>query len=426
MHAQDSGRTISIAEALDLGLSRNAALLAAHSRHRASEARVAEARSGYLPQLSVTTGYTRYQEPTIIVPIHEAGVFPPLDDDIFEAAAQLRIPLFDGGRTSAAVRSARALATEAEAAGALTESHLLSELGRIFVQAEQLRDQRRLFTARLDALSERRRELSLLLAEGRVTAGDVALVTSTIEAVRADSLTLASDLRSLAVRLAQLLGEDTPVFPEATSRSRPSPTDADWLTPPGGYADVAGPRVRLAQASLTLAEAHRSQASSQFWPELSALATYIARAGQDRDLIGEWAAGVALRIPLFNGGRRISAARAAAASVQAAEQALRAERHIQQRDMRIVRDRWETAHGRRAHLIDAVAGLSTSVAAAQQLYAAGRISLSDLLTREAELLDLQLAERREAYAVQLAILDHHAISGTLTPDLVQSVTGRIP
>ena len=56
------------------------------------------------------------------------------------------------------------------------------------------------------------------------------------------------------------------------------------------------------------------------------------------------------------------------------------------------------------------------VAAHHELYREGRISLSDLMTRETEHLQLQLRERNLAYEQSLALLRQHAVAGTLTPD----------
>jgi len=187
---------------------------------------------------------------------------------------------------------------------------------------------------------------------------------------------------------------------------------------------AAGPRVLLAEAELGRAEAQRSQARSLFWPEVSAIGVYTARAGQDRDPVGEWAAGIAVRIPLFDGGRKIGATRGANAAVEAAREALLAEQQNEQLDLRIYRDRWSVAQRKREFLTEAVAGLSASVNTTQQLYSSGRVSLSELLSQESELLQLRIEERREAFAARLAVLDFYSTKGTLTPDQLETFVGR--
>jgi outer membrane protein TolC len=276
----------------------------------------------------------------------------------------------------------------------------------------------------LDALRERHGELSLLEAEGRVTAADVALVNSTIDAGRSDSLTLESQFFELALHLGQLVGSEGPNVP-ATAPTESSRSSAFPELPIQGTDPAApGPRVLMAEADLRRAEAQRSQSRSLFWPEVSAMGVYTARAGQDRDPIGEWAAGIAVRIPLFDGGRKIGANRGATAAVAAAREALLAEQQNEQVELRIALDRWNVAQHRRDVLAEAVAGRSASVNATQQLYSSGRVSLSELLNQEAELLRLRIDERKEVYAASLAALDYYSTRGMLTPDQVETLAGR--
>ena len=44
----------------------------------------------------------------IIVPIHEMGVFPSLDNDIFTSGLYAQMPLYTGGRLAASNNLARA------------------------------------------------------------------------------------------------------------------------------------------------------------------------------------------------------------------------------------------------------------------------------------------------------------------------------
>ena len=90
-------RTMTIVEAIDSSLSVNPQLLLTNAQMDASRASVRQATASLLPQLYANAGYTKYEEPNIIIPIHEIGVFPPLDDEIYEANLQLSVPIFDGG-----------------------------------------------------------------------------------------------------------------------------------------------------------------------------------------------------------------------------------------------------------------------------------------------------------------------------------------
>lgn len=424
--AQEKMESITLSEALNLALQKNPALASAKDQRRASQSMVWEARSGFLPRLSASASYTQHQEPNIILPIHEMGVFPPLDDQILDASLQLQAPLFNGGRTAANVGLAKASLRESEAQEDLTQFNIMEGIGQIFIQARQLADNERLVAQRIKSLRERYREMSLLLQEGRVSPADLALVTSSIEAARADSAHIEGQRAELGYRLGRLLGIEKPLLPEIAQIDT---ADADVQPNPFIFipdtAEIKGPLLSKSEARLERAKAFKSLASRSFLPELSGFAVYNYRSGSDLDLIGEWAAGLTLRIPLFEGGRRIASLQAAKASLSAAEEGMRMVEQEQNSELQIALEHWKSAQRRREYISSAVVNKAKSVAAQQQMYQDGRISLSELLVQETELLQLQLQERALAYTEILAILSYHTTAGKLTiekaNDIVRSI-----
>jgi len=141
------------------------------------------------------------------------------------------------------------------------------------------------------------------------------------------------------------------------------------------------------------------------------------------DMTDEWFMGVTLQFPLFDGGRRLAAARATRASAEAARHRLEAATQEQQANLNTALDQWRVNGERRARLADAVQEKATSVSTFRQLHQEGRLSLSELLTQETELLVLALDERRMAHAQRTAFLQYHAILGTMNPELVTSLVG---
>lgn len=423
--AQGQVESISLPQALEAAMTANPSLAAVINQREAAEARVWEAKSGYFPQLSVAAGYTYYQEPNIIIPIHEIGVFPPLDDQIYETSFQMKMPLFNGGRTSANTRAAKSTVEESRAREDLVQFALLEGVGQVFIQARQLEDNHRLVAARIKSLQRRYREMSLLLKEGRVSLADLALVNASIESARADSIEIESNKIELAYRLGQLLGAEKPVQPViAGINTIKSKEEQDsFFVPDTGY--VAGPMVLTAQAQFTRARAFKGVANSSFWPEISAFGVYNYRSGSDLDMIGEWAAGITIRLPLFEGGRRIASRNAAQASLRAAEEGLKSSRQEQEARLQIAREQRQSARLRRQHIARAVESKAKSVSAQQKMYGAGRTTLSDLLVQETELLQLQLQERALAYTEMLAVLNYHATAGTLTSAKVQEIVRSI-
>ena len=80
---------------------------------------------------------------------------------------------------------------------------------------------------------------------------------------------------------------------------------------------------------------------------------------------------------------------------------------------------WQAARERRRLIATAVASKTTSVRAYQEMYKAGRISLSDLLVQETELLQLKMQEKSLAYQERLAVLHYYATAGELNAANVQ-------
>lgn len=420
--ARDVSRAMTLSEALEAALAQNPVAGAVRAQRQAAEARVGESRSGFFPQILVSSGYTRFKEPNIVVPIHKAGVFPPLDNDIYETILQLNIPLFKGGRTWAAHRAAKAVERESLAQEDLSRIRLIEGVAQIFIRSWTLEDTQTLLKVRLKALKQRHDELITLLNEGRVSPGDLALVRSSIASARADSIAVTSRDYELSVLLGQTMGADGPV----------EPLGADLLDVKksvrlsDSVAVVAGPAVRIAQARLERAQALRVQAVRMFWPEVSGFTFYSFRSGDDFKWTGEWAAGVRLQVPLFDGGRRIAGARAAGASVQAAREGERSALQAQEAGLRVAIDRWRSSQIRRDYLVLAAQSKSQSVSAQQALYGTGRISLSELLIQEAELLQMQIEEREATHAEAFAMLSYYATAGRLTVDLARTFLRSSP
>jgi outer membrane protein TolC len=268
--------------------------------------------------------------------------------------------------------------------------------------------------------------MSLLLEEGRVSPADLALVNASVESARADSIDIDSKKMELAYRLGRSIGMERPVRPEIAGIDTVSDGDGlrTFFIP--DTSGIAGPLMALAEAQLDQAEANKAAATGSFWPEISAVAAYNYRSGSDLDMIGEWMAGIALRFPFFEGGRRIASRNAASAMVRAAEKRLESAQQEQHTHLQIYLEQWKSTHVRREYIARAVENKAKSVSAQQEMYRAGRLSLSDVLVQETELLQLNIQERTLAYAEILALLNYHSTAGTLSAAKVKEIVRSIP
>jgi len=419
-------RQVTVSEAIDSVLTLNPNILMTRAQVDASRSRVSQATASLLPQLYANAGYTLYDEPNIVTPIHRQGVFPPLDDEIYEANLQLSLPIFDGGRRFTQRRIAIAGVDEITGIEEFTRNELLSQVAEIYVLARQIEDRSLLLNKRLASLHRQREDLRALEAEGRVSKGDLALVTSLIASTKSDSIAVVNSKLRLSVKLSSLVGADTTVIPAIPSNKpdRKKITDrytADELD----TKNIKGPSVQISEARFEKANLSRSLVSRMFWPEITGYGVYSYRTGSDWDPVGEWAVGLKISLPLFTGGLRISKIRESASLAHASEMALESATLEKNSLLKSAYNDFIFALDRIDYLEEAVNEKAVSLQAHIDLYEAGRIPLRDLLNQETELLQLQLERNVQYYQVSLALLQYEKTAGSLTKNKVMYLTGEI-
>ncbi|MBU2500069.1 TolC family protein [bacterium] len=395
-----------LAEALDGNLGLQAA---GYDRQRAL-ARIGEARASLFPDLTAMAGYTRYSDPNTVLPIHQAGVFPPLDDDIYEGSLSLQMSLFDGGRRRAGIMAARAGAEAATADLDQARQATTAAVSGLFIQARRLEDNLELIRGRIAALDVRRTETADLVGAGRAAPGDLSLLVSSLDGARADSLAVESALREVAWLLAGWMGRGTPVYPQPAPRPAATGPDAHHQGEPS-------PAMREAEARLRQSRASAEAARRAIWPELSAFGTLRSRAGDDLDFKEEWAVGLAVKLPLYTGGELKASAQGAQAAHLAAGRRLAAVRQETHIGMEVASQRLQAAEGQLGLVLGSAAAKARAVEAQVELYEAGRLALSTLLADENELLALKIRSAALRNDVRLARIEFHRSAGTLTPPL---------
>ncbi len=419
-------RAVTISDAIDSSLAFNPQLLMTDAKLDASEATVRQATGSLLPQLYATAGYTRYEEPNIVTPIHEQGVFPPLDDEIYEANLQLSIPIFDGGRRLTKRKAATADVDESRATDDLVRNEILQQVAEIFLYARRAEDQSVLINKRLASLYRQLHDLQSLEKEGRVSKGDLALVSSLIASMKSDSSVIARSRHQLGIRLSALMGTDDEMTPAISENGM----DLEALIQSYPLTDFeangqSGPGVRVSEARFKKAQAYQSLATRELWPEISGYGVYSYRTGSDWDPVSEWTIGIKFSLPLFTGGSRISNIEEAASLRRASENALRSAKLEQQSILQTAYNDYISAANRRDYLSTAVKEKSIAVQTHFDLYEAGRIPLRDLHVQETELLQLQIEKYAQQYEARLALLRYEAATGTLTRSKVISLAGGV-
>ena len=417
LFAEQSGTAqISLTDALEAALKINPRIGAAGMEVRQAEAAVREAQSSLLPDLVTIGDYTRYEEPALVTPMHGSPTpANPLefDRDIYTGVLRLDVPILDLA-SLASVGASRRMVDAGRAQARTVEQEVMAGVIELYVQMGQLSDTLTLLDSHIAALTRRYEELMTLAREGRVPEASVAEVAASLDSGRSDRLELVYRQEAVAYRLGELLGRNEAVYPRVHDFSVTA-IDKESLT----NEVVTGPQGLAADAKYAAAREAQQAALYSFVPRLSGFASQTLRAAPDTDISSEWALGLSVSLPILTGGERAARLQSAEARMNAARYARDVARAGEQNEARIAQAHSINAALRREYLAEAVRNKAVSVRGANNRYTEGRTSLSDLLTEEAELLELRMRERSMLYEELLAYVAYYKITGELSPSLVQ-------
>ena len=407
---------VGIEEALRIALSENPGLKAAAYNEAASKHRVGEARSVLLPAVALSAGYTRYEEPMSVTPIHQVGRFPALDEEIYDAGVGVNIPILSG-RALSGIDLAKSAVEEASARRSTVGLEIMTSVAGVFIAGSELDDNLRLIEAHIEALQQRKRELESLRAEGRVSPAEMYLIEASINTAAADKIAVESRRKELIRRFGRLLGTEDSVEPKNIELNESAVTSHGEA----GYREASGPAAMQAKALVEEAAYAKSSVIRSLWPELNGFAAYSWRAGSDQVFSGEWAVGMNLRVPLLDVARRWSSIKAADSTVEAARSRYRDAQIAEQTLAASYQEKQESLRNRRALVNLAAEAKNSSVSAFRERYFEGRLSLSELVVQETELLQLRMLERNLTYQRATTFIDYHAVRGSLTSELIESL-----
>ncbi len=418
--------SLTLAEAVRLGLQTHPDIAAAEAAVAAATARLGQARASFQPRLQVSAGYQRLSEITpfaIPMPGTEPIEITPNIPNQYQVQLSLEQPLFLGGRLKAQLE---AQAQDLAATRAHERSRREALAYRIataywqHAEAEALAHAAEENVRRLEAHLEDARNR---LAQGLLLESEVLDVAVVLEQARLEALERRQIAELTEATLKSLVGLppeaklELPDHPDTTFRSAPA-LDSLRALALSRRPDLAALRHTIARA-----DALRSMARAGWWPQVALVGRYLyARPNprimplQDR-FEGTWEVGLAVKFDLWNGLRtkhqvaeaaalRHQAEAQEAAALRALDVALvQAQLRIQQayEGLELVRLLVQQAEARYALVRDQFAqGLRTS---------------RDLLDAEAALAQARAREIQAQTACALAWLALHQTTGTLTERL---------
>lgn len=276
------------------------------------------ARGQHYPKLDLYGGVTHYGYPSLVTPIRQAGVFPPMDKDISNLGVALTLPVYSGGKLVAG--EALAAQHREAAAQALRSSgqDLLFNVVVSYARALHFKHLGKALDSRVSALEREEKDINLRIEHGRAARLELIRLQTQLSQARHDGVVIAQGEKDALALLASLMGESRTVTAlaefDGTAPALPETVEAAIV-----LALQQRPDILELQAMGKAAEAKTDIARGDRLPQLSLVARAQKTAGADSQIYDDWQAGLQLSIPLFDGSvrrRRVAQARLEVRQVQ--------------------------------------------------------------------------------------------------------------
>ena len=416
---------MSLREAVTYALAHSPELKASQAEVQRRQGVATSARAGLLPEvdLAADASRTRYEHG------YPFGASPSLlrfDTALYTGSADAKWLAWDFRRTELDLAAARERVESARAGVDRRRQELVFETARLYLQTLAYTDLIKAGDARVASLQSLLDRTNQLVAGGRAVPVDALKIQTRLAEVESTLATLRSGRRSSLSALAAVMGFEGDL-PTLTY----TPASSTLPAPPGPEGDLL--RQALAGRPELAAQDHEIRAGEQAeqaarksaWPRIDLRASVIEYGSNSPlgfpQLIGrmlpgfpttapspgnaatDWALGVHVSVPIFDGGRRKGQIQAAAAQVEEARLAR------QQLDLRVAREvrtslaDLDAATSRVKSLRDSVAESERVLHDERLKYEAGRSVINFVLDAESALLTsqslLSQAERSVATAV---------------------------
>lgn len=318
---------LTLQQAVDEALVHAPALAADAARERAARWKATSIERTRFGQIDGLASFTRYQDDIILRAMSKqlfgatgfAGL--PFAQDQALYGVTFQAPLYLGGRLTAAIDIARLQANELTLAAESTRWELRANVTALYAGIQTFDAVDRALDENLQALDATRRAVALMVAEGRRAGVDLLKLDEQIQEVRAERSRVAADAARTRALLLALMGRDPSLPLEVDPLPSRPPGPVPSVAELASEARVASP---VRRATLAVAEARRAvdQAEAALRPSLVVRGNWLGHAAPSTAALSTWEVGVAVTMPLFDGGSRHAAVAAAREAERAAASAL--------------------------------------------------------------------------------------------------------
>ena len=256
-----------------------------------------------LPRLDLDAGYTRYAYPSLVTPIREAGVFPPLDRDVANIGLALSLPLYSGGKLIAgealAAHNREASAQALRAGG----QDLLFNVVATYTKALHFRQLGKVLDARIKTLQQEEKNIGLRIEQGRAARLELIRLQTQLSQAHYDKVSITQGEKDALSLLASLLGESGPALTLA-ELGKTTPALPASIEEAKNQAAQHRPDMLGLVASGKAAQEKTAIARGERLPQINLVAKAQETTGGDWNGYSDWQMGVQLSMPLFDGDIR--------------------------------------------------------------------------------------------------------------------------
>jgi outer membrane protein TolC len=261
------------------------------------------ARGQHLPKVDLTAGYARYAYPSLVTPIRQAGVFPPLDRDIANIGLALSLPLYAGGRLVAGEALAEHNREAATQAVRASGQDLLFNVVSTYTKALHFRNLEKTLDLRIKALEREEKDIIQRIDQGRAAKLELIRLQTQLSQARHDRVIVRQGESDALSLLATLLGE-TGKIPAVVEVGRTAPVLPATMEDAIGRAQQQRPDVLKFQAQSKAAQDKVAIAQGDRLPQVNLVGKVQETSGGDWKGYDDWQLGVQLTLPVFDGAIR--------------------------------------------------------------------------------------------------------------------------
>lgn len=401
VHAQEA---LSLGDAIARALASHPSIGAVEAAREEAEARVLQARSGWLPRVDVAEAWQRGNQPVYVFgslltqrkfteanfAIEALNRPDPLTNHRFSVTVQQ--PIFDGLFTAAAVRGARTGVEAAVQQRALAAQELALGVTAAFGHAIRGQAEAAAAQAAVNAAEEDLNRVRARRDAGLATEADVLAVQVHLAEVRARHTHAVGQGRTARAQLNELVGA-----PLDTVYSLAVEAPADLSLDDGAALErealASRPEAKLAALQVRGAEAGLAMARASWLPQVGFQSGWEFNGGSFGDRASSWVLGAEVRFNVFRGGAdRARVAEADAAIRRQQRERERAEQRVRL-DVVTAKTQLESARARAAVGREARAQAAESQRIVRDRYEAGLEDVTSLLraaqaVQQADALDI--------------------------------------